>query len=79
MQIIAFKGQLTPQKEPFLRKVTSNGKVKSPHFRAERASVFLKFRLENLTYIALIVAILHFYCGLRKINKAHRLDGGVYF
>ena len=63
-----FKGQLTPQNEPFSGQVASNVKVKNPHFRAERVSVFLKFPLENLTYIALTAAILHFYRGFRKIR-----------
>ena len=51
------KGQLTPQNGPFLRQITSNGKIKNPHFRAERAPVFLKFPLENLAYIALTPAM----------------------
>ena len=66
---LALKGQLTPQNESFLRQITSNGKVKNPYFRAERASVFLNFPLENLTYIALTATILHFYHGLRKIRQ----------
>ena len=61
------KGQLIPQNEPFSGQITSNVKVKNPHFRAERASVFLKFPLENLTYIAFTAAILYFYC----VDKRH--------
>ena len=54
---IDVKGQLTPQNELFLGQITSNVKVKNPHFRAERASLFQKFPLENLTYIALTAAV----------------------